>query len=82
MLHPLIQEARGMCSDECPHVEIDGVLGEVLDAARDLEAEVDRQRKALERIANLKQMPALDPYDTQARCRFIARAALDARGEA
>jgi hypothetical protein len=51
LVHPLIQEARGMCSDECPHVEIDGLLGQALDAAKDLEADVKRLRDAIEEYA-------------------------------
>ena len=42
--------------------------------------EIQRLRKGLERIANLKPQPALDRYDTQKRCRVIARKTLN--GEA
>lgn len=80
MLHPLIQEARGMCSDECPHVEIDGVLGEVLDAAKDLEDEVERLREALEHAA--EYLSILDTLKGRTAVAGIIRDALNAREEA
>lgn len=45
--YPLIQTARGMCTDEEPHVEIDKMLAKAVDAAKDLEAEVERLEREL-----------------------------------
>jgi hypothetical protein len=39
--HGAIQTARGLCTDEAPHVEIDALLAHAVDAVKDVEAERD-----------------------------------------
>lgn len=53
--HALIQTARGMCTDERPHVEIDALLGRAVDAVKDVEealAEAERTRDAAIKTLN------------------------------
>lgn len=68
--HGLIQTARGLCTDEASHVEIDALLAQAVDAVKDLEAERDRAMReadAMTRTCSRCGHPVDDLERTHAR---------------
>lgn len=47
-VHGIIQTARGMCSDELPHTQIDAMLSRAVDVAKDVEGNRDYWRSMYE----------------------------------
>lgn len=66
--HGLIQTARGLCSDEEPHVAIDTLLAHAVDAVKDVEAERVRLREIIGRLYEQRG------GDRRALCAAIKRA--------
>ena len=48
--HGFIQTARGLITDDAPPTELDGVLARAVEAVKDVEAERDAYKRALEEI--------------------------------